>query len=248
MVSPDCQSCERDHRETETERPRGRSTAVAGWSSVHIRRGDFEVTNSRVGSELLATALEPWVADGSMLVVATDVQLSDRAAFFEPLRRRYMLRFIAGHVLSAAVGWLCRRAGGHGGTARGGAGPNVPRHTRVDFSEYIVRLRGYSAQRRSVSRWLPTKDDKGASTGLDREWPRYPFWETAWPIGWEGIDAPDGTPPLHWSIAPSTRARQHRNAELARLLAKEVAAITSKRCILLACSIISASPLTASSG
>ena len=84
-----------------------------------------------------------------------------------------------------------------------------------------------------MSRWLPTKDDKGASTGLDREWPRYPFWNNAWPIGWEGIDAPDGTPPLHWSIALSTRARQHRNTELARACLRKGLgfAITSKRCI-----------------
>ncbi len=213
-----------------------RSNAVAGWSSVHIRRGDFEVTNSRVGSELLATALEPWVADGSMLVVATDVQLSDRAAFFEPLRRRYMLRLIADHTRSLVQqsdgfvegmeGMVEQLVAARGQTFHG---------TRAStFSEYIVRLRGYSAhQERSVSRWLPTKDDKGASTGLDREWPRYPFWETAWPIGWEGIDAPDGTPPLHWSIALSTRARQHRNTELARACLRKGLgfAITSKRCI-----------------
>jgi len=66
--------------------------ADGGYSSIHIRRGDFQWANMRISAEEWYEHVKDKLRPGELVYIATD---ETNRTFFEPLKKHFKLRFLS---------------------------------------------------------------------------------------------------------------------------------------------------------
>ena len=92
------------------------------------------------------------------------------------------------------------------------ARPLFLRRSPSTFSGFITRLRGYLGHSdNSTFYFAPTEKYDALH---HRTWPTSPYYTREWPIAWEDIDLPDGSPP--WDAARERESTQRANRQRKR--------------------------------
>ena len=90
--------------------------------------------------------------------------------------------------------------------------PLFLRRSPSTFSGFITRLRGYLGHSdNSTFYFAPTEKYDALH---QRTWPTSPYYTREWPIAWEDIDLPDGSPP--WDAARERESTQRANRQRKR--------------------------------
>ena len=152
------------------------------WSSMHIRRGDFQYKKVKLpAEEWYENTKEVW-HKGEVLFIATDER---NKTFFDPLKEHHELRFLDDYWDMARLGDLDKNFLGMIDTIVASHGRAFAGTWFSTFTGYINRMRGYLGHSMTNS-WYSFLERKDAM----QEWrfpePNYPARE--WPIGWVAID------------------------------------------------------------
>ena len=152
------------------------------WSSLHIRRGDFQYKKVKLpAEEWYENTKEVW-HKGEILFIATDER---NKTFFDPLKEHHDLRFLDDYWDMARLGDLDKNFLGMIDTIVASHGRAFAGTWFSTFTGYINRMRGYIGHSMTNS-WYSFLERKDAM----QEWrfpePNYPARE--WPIGWVAID------------------------------------------------------------
>jgi len=160
-----------------------RGEGGGSFSSLHVRRGDFQWKGMRISAEEWLENTRGALREGEVLYISTDEQ--DRK-FFAPLDGRYRLRFLTDFPEATAPGSL--------------SDPNFQSMIEVlvasqgrhfvgtyfsSFSAYIGRLRGY----KGIDRQLMTYSHlERMNATHEFVWPKSSYSAREFPLGWVGID------------------------------------------------------------
>ena len=152
------------------------------WSSLHVRRGDFQYKEVKLPAEELYNNTKEIWKSGEILFIATDER---NKTFFDPLKQHHELRFLDDY-------WDMARLGDLESSFLGMVDTIVASHGRTftgtwfsTFTGYINRLRGYvgHSMQNSWYSWLERKNQM-----LNWTYPNGNFPAREWPLGWVGID------------------------------------------------------------
>jgi hypothetical protein len=152
------------------------------WSSLHVRRGDFQYKQVKLPAEELYNNTKEIWQSGEILFIATDER---NKTFFDPLKQNHELRFLddywdiakLGDLDSSFLGMVDTIVASHGRTFAG--------TWFSTFTGYINRMRGYvgHSMQNSWYSWLERKDQM-----LNWTYPNGNYPAREWPLGWVGID------------------------------------------------------------
>jgi hypothetical protein len=152
------------------------------WSSLHVRRGDFQYKQVKLPAEELYNNTKEIWQSGEILFIATDER---NKTFFDPLKQNHELRFLDDY-------WDMAKLGDLDSTFLGMVDTIVASHGRVfagtwfsTFTGYINRMRGYvgHSMHNSWYSWLERKQQM-----LNWTYPNGNYPAREWPLGWVGID------------------------------------------------------------
>ncbi len=157
--------------------------ATPSFSTLHIRRGDFQYHRVKLTAEEWVKNTINIFQPGEVLYIATD-ELNK--TFFEPfIKQGYQVRFLDDYFKQYGLSNL-------DGAFMGMIDTIVASHGRAfvgtwfsTFSGYINRMRGYLGydMKNSWYGWLPRQ------TAMHKyDYPHFPWPVREWPLGWEGID------------------------------------------------------------
>jgi len=157
-----------------------------GFSSMHIRRGDFQWKDMRISGEEWYDNTKDYWMDNEILYITTDKK---NKTFFEPLAKHYELRFWDDYEEVAGLSDLDPNYKGMIESVVASRGRIFVGTFPSSFSAYIGRLRGYYGMS-GKSMWYGQKDHADEM----QRWvdPRsvegslYSYRE--FPIGWSEID------------------------------------------------------------
>ncbi|KAG5179633.1 hypothetical protein JKP88DRAFT_326219 [Tribonema minus] len=160
-----------------------------GWSSFHLRLGDFQFEESTKipMPQIVADAAE-YLEPRELLYIATDEK--DRGVF-EPFRSSgHDVRFLDDYWARAGLDELSN------GNFVGMVESAVAAHGRVftgswwsTFTAHIVRFRGYIGRPHEAA-YYTYRDRRKFLHGYRP--PESPYWISEWYQGWEGIDEASG--------------------------------------------------------
>eukprot|EP00536_Pseudo-nitzschia_multiseries_P003175 jgi/Psemu1/236458/estExt_Genewise1.C_470075 len=159
--------------------------------SFHIRRGDFQFKETRIGIEEIIENTQDLIPPNSVIFIATDERNSE---FFEPMRKKYDLLFLKDFqkdlkgVNSNYFGMIDQLIASRGSKFFG--------CYQSTFTSYIMRLRGYHSIKDKSEGWeqgiLPTSyyyTPKNRQLMMHEYSPLGgAFFSREFPTSWRGID------------------------------------------------------------
>lgn len=152
------------------------------WSSMHIRRGDFQYKVVKLpAEEWYNNTKEVW-KPGEILFIATDER---NKTWFDPIKRHHEVRFLDDYWDMAKLGTLDSNFLGMIDTIVASHGRAFAGTWFSTFTGYINRMRGYLGHSMNNS-WYSWLERKEAMLEWTYPRPNYPARE--WPIGWVAID------------------------------------------------------------
>jgi hypothetical protein len=154
-----------------------------GFSSLHIRRGDFQYKEVKLSAEDWYNNTKELWQPKEILYIATDER---NKTFFDPLAEHHELRFLDDYWQMANLSNLDPNFMGMIDTIVASRGRVFVGTWFSTFSGYINRMRGYHGLSMNDSwySWLPRK--AAVHKWEDEDGKKYSF---EWPTGWIGIDA-----------------------------------------------------------
>lgn len=118
----------------------GKNEALEPYDAIHIRRGDFQFTSTRLEAEEIFRTVEDVIVPGSLVYVVTD---ESNATFFDAVRDRYRLRFYKDfHSQAGLEDMNPNLTGMVEQVIASGARTYVGTYFST-FTGYITRMRGY---------------------------------------------------------------------------------------------------------
>lgn len=152
-----------------------------GFSSLHIRRGDFQYKEVKLSAEDWYNNTKELWQPNEILYIATDER---NKTFFEPLAEHHELRYLDDYWSMANLSNLDPNFMGMIDTIVASRGRVFVGTWFSTFSGYINRMRGYHglSMKDSWYSWLPRKTAVHKWGGEDRR--KYSF---EWPDGWMGV-------------------------------------------------------------
>jgi len=156
--------------------------AHAGYSSMHVRRGDLQYKKVKISAEEWYSNLKDTWKKNEIIFIATDER---NKTFFDPIAKHHDLRFLDNYWNMAGLGNLDPNYMGMVDTIVASWGRTFGGTFFSTFSGYINRMRGYHgmSMKNSYYGWLERKnkthewhDGMGKTFGYE------------WPAGWIGID------------------------------------------------------------
>ena len=168
-----------------------------GFSTMHVRRGEFQYKNVKVDAHKIADAVRGVFRSSEVVYVATDEK---NRSFFEPLRLSHAnagYRLVFMRDVAAAA-----RLDGVEGNWLGMVDQIVASHGRTffgtwfsTFSGYIVRMRGYLGHADNTTYYY-APPEKRLAMHVDTP-PHFPYYMREWPTAWRELDGaePPGPPP-----------------------------------------------------
>jgi hypothetical protein len=153
------------------------------WSSLHVRRGDFQYKQVKLPAEELYNNTKEIWQSGEILFIATDER---NKTFFDPLKQRHELRFLDDYWDMAGLGDLDSTFLGMVDTIVASHGRTFAGTWFSTFTGYINRMRGYvgHSMHNSLYSWLERKYQMVKWTYPNGNYPA-----REWPLGWVGIDS-----------------------------------------------------------
>ena len=154
-----------------------------GFSSMHIRRGDFQFKLVRLSAEEWYNNTKELWHPNEIIYIATDER---NKTFFEPIAKHHTLRFLDDYWQLANLSQLDPNYMGMIDTIVSSRGRIFAGTWFSTFSGYINRMRGYHgiSMNNSYYSWLPRKE--AVHKWDDSDGSKYAF---EWPSGWMGIDS-----------------------------------------------------------
>lgn len=164
------------------------------YDAFHIRRGDFQYQNMHMSAEeVYENNTKGIVKEGRTVYILTDEKNS---SYFEPLRKHYNLLFLGD--IKAELGDLNPNFYGQVDQLIASRAEKFFGAYYSTFTGYIMRLRGYHAQKgrlpgyeqgASDSYYYTPESLSHKRTIMQRYTPVRPaLWEREFPIGWRDID------------------------------------------------------------
>jgi hypothetical protein len=152
------------------------------WSSLHVRRGDFQYKQVKLPAEELYNNTKEIWQSGEILFIATDER---NKTFFDPLKQNHELRFLDDYWDVAKLGDLDSNFLGMVDTIVASHGRTFAGTWFSTFTGYINRMRGYvgHSMQNSWYSWLERKNQM-----VNWTYPNGNFPAREWPLGWVGID------------------------------------------------------------
>jgi uncharacterized protein YggL (DUF469 family) len=157
-----------------------------GWSSLHVRRGDFQYKQVKILAEnWYYNTMEIW-EEREILFIATDER---NKTFFNPLKEYHEVRFLDDYWDMAKLGDLDSNFLGMIDTIVASHGRAFAGTWFSTFSGYINRMRGYlgHSMKNSWYGWLQRKEAM-QQYYYPGEGPAENYVAKEWPIGWVAID------------------------------------------------------------
>mmetsp|Transcript_24579 Transcript_24579/g.35733 ORF Transcript_24579/g.35733 Transcript_24579/m.35733 type:complete len:552 (+) Transcript_24579:121-1776(+) len=153
-----------------------------GFSSMHIRRGDFQWKKMRISAEEWYENTKDYWRKNEILYITTDEK---NKTFFEPLARHHELRFLDNYEELAGLSDLDPNYKGMIESVVASRGRIFVGTYFSSFSAYIGRLRGYYGMSGNLM-WYGQKDRRDEM----QKWvdPKTSYSAREFPIGWSGID------------------------------------------------------------
>lgn len=154
----------------------GKDEAFEPYDAIHIRRGDFQFTETRLEAEEIFRTVEDVIVPGSLVYVVTD---ESNATFFDSVRDRYRLRFYKDFYAQAELKDINPNlAGMVEQVIASGARTYVGTYFST-FTGYITRMRGYLGKNPGYyflkpykdALQSPAKDFYASDPNFSREWP-----------------------------------------------------------------------------
>ena len=170
----------------------------AGWSSLHVRRGDLQYKEVKISAEEWYENTKDIWKPGEVLFIATDER---NKTFFDPIKKHHTVRFLDDYWDMAKLKDLDPFFLGMVDTIIASHGRAFAGTWFSTFSGYINRMRGYLGYSIKDS-WYGWNERKVEV----REW-QYPhgnYPAREWPIGWVGID---GDKYVDHETSPTTPAQ-----------------------------------------
>eukprot|EP00578_Thalassiosira_sp_NH16_P001179 CAMPEP_0181129138 /NCGR_PEP_ID=MMETSP1071-20121207/29161_1 /TAXON_ID=35127 /ORGANISM="Thalassiosira sp., Strain NH16" /LENGTH=1337 /DNA_ID=CAMNT_0023215103 /DNA_START=9 /DNA_END=4023 /DNA_ORIENTATION=- len=161
------------------------SEGGGGYSSLHVRRGDFQYKKMRIPAETWYENTENVWLKNEILYIATDE--SDKEGFFEPFRRAgHNLYFLNDFREQAGLDTIDPNWMGMIDVIVASRGRAFAGTFRSTFSGYINRLRGYYGMSMKNSWFGQYKERR-----MMHEWRNVNLdtYAREWPDAWMGIDA-----------------------------------------------------------
>lgn len=156
---------------------------TAGYSSLHIRRGDLQYKKVKISAEEWYDNLVDTWNDREILYIATDER---NKTFFDPMRKEgHVLKFLDDYIDIAGLSDIDPSYFGMIDTIVASQGRSFAGTFRSTFSGYINRMRGYHGMSMKDSYYGMLEVKK-----IMHDWPN-PVGSTfayEWPAGWIGID------------------------------------------------------------
>ncbi|KAM3572274.1 hypothetical protein VYU27_005714 [Nannochloropsis oceanica] len=161
----------------------GKDGAFEPYDAIHIRRGDFQFTETRLEAEDIFRTVEDVVVPGSLVYVVTD---ETNATFFDTVRNRYRLRFYKDFYAPDGLGDMNPNlAGMVEQIIASGARTFVGTYFST-FTGYITRMRGYLSKNPGYYYLKPYKD--ALQSPAKEFYASDPNFRREWPAAYEGID------------------------------------------------------------
>ncbi|KAL7460870.1 hypothetical protein ACHAXS_001306, partial [Conticribra weissflogii] len=155
-----------------------------GYSSMHIRRGDFQWANMRITAEEWYEHVKDKLLPGELVYIATDEM---NRTFFEPLKKHYKLRFLSDY---------------HDLIGMDNLDPNymgmidqvVSSRGRIFIGTYFSSFSAFIGRMRAYSGISSKKMYYGSSKQYELEthkwvYPHSSYSAREFPLGWAGIDS-----------------------------------------------------------
>lgn len=151
--------------------------------AIHIRRGDFQYTETRMDVETIFRNVEDVIAPGRLVYVLTD---EHNTSFFDPVRAQYRLRYLKDYQ------WALDEENAnpnHAGMVEQIVASGAQNFVGTYFSTltgYATRMRGYLGKNPGYYFLAPFKNEL-----QDPEANFYavtPFYQREWPVAYVGID------------------------------------------------------------
>jgi hypothetical protein len=152
------------------------------WSSMHIRRGDFQYKSVKLPAEQWYENTKEIWHKGEILFIATDER---NKTWFDPIKEHHELRFLDDYWDMAKLGDLDKNFLGMIDTIVASHGRAFAGTWFSTFTGYINRMRGYLGHSMKNS-WYSFLEKKDVMLQWTYPKPNYPARE--WPVGWVGID------------------------------------------------------------
>ena len=153
-----------------------------GFSTLHIRRGDFQYKETRLDAEQWYNNTKEIWKPGELLYIATD---EHNKTWFDPIKMHHPIKFLDDY-------WDLAKLGDVDGTFLGMIDTIIASHGRTfsgtwwsTFSGYVNRMRGYLgySMKDSWYSYLPRKTEL-----QEWEYPHGNYPAREWAISWIGID------------------------------------------------------------
>ncbi|KAL7484562.1 hypothetical protein ACHAW6_010196 [Cyclotella cf. meneghiniana] len=152
------------------------------YSSMHCRRGDFQWPKMRISAEEWLANTRHIFREGEVIYVSTDE--TDRA-FFEPLARRYRLKFLSDFEELAGLDRIDPNFAGMIDQVIASRGRQFVGTYFSSFSAFIGRMRGYHGMSGRTMHYGHIKHMNETHTWLD---PHSSYSAREFPTGWVAID------------------------------------------------------------
>jgi len=161
----------------------GKDKALEPYDAIHIRRGDFQFTETRLEAEEIFRIVEDVIVPGSVVYVVTD---ESNATFFDAVRDRYRLRFYQDfHSQAGLEDMNPNLAGMVEQVIASGARTYVGTYFST-FTGYITRMRGYLERNPGYYFLKHFKD--ALQSPADNFYASEPNFSREWPAAYMGID------------------------------------------------------------
>jgi len=166
--------------EEETKKSTG--SGNPGFSSMHVRRGDFQYKKVKISADDWYNNTKDLILPSEIVYIATDEK---NKTFFEPLAKRYNLRFLSDFSNAAGLNELDPNLMGMIDTIVASQGRLFVGTWFSTFTGYINRLRGYYGMSGATSYY--SQPDRKFNT---HKWeiPHKVLTAREWPTAWVGID------------------------------------------------------------
>jgi len=159
------------------------TSGSAGFSTMHVRRGDFQYTEARISGKEWNNNLQDVWLDDEIIYIATDEK---NKTFFDPIAKHHSLMYLDDFWDSAGLGDLDPNYMGMIDTIVASRGRTFSGTWFSTFTGYINRMRGYHGMTMKLSYYGFLERKVVLHT-----WKNYYNTETyayEWPTGWIGID------------------------------------------------------------
>ncbi|CAB1100152.1 unnamed protein product [Ectocarpus sp. CCAP 1310/34] len=157
----------------------------AGFSTFHIRRGDFQYARMKPPAETIAAATKDLIQPGEVLFIATDERKKEFFDVFTYEHRVFYLddfQDVLDGIDPSYYLMIDTIVASQGRTFIG--------TWRSTFTGYITRLRGYYRFPTEFSWyfWDESAKDYIPKSLVEDAVPRSPFFMREWPVAWEDLD------------------------------------------------------------